>query len=491
MATDIKMNIDSKVDHEEHFGDETQSKEEQEYPSILQEFSKEDEKKILRRIDWRLLPITGAIYCVSLVDRTNLGNAAIAGMTRDLQLNLGMRYSIVSLLFFPTAIIFEIPVTIFIRFIGPRVFFTVICMTWALTMIGFGFVNHWHQLAGVRLVLGALEAGFLPGCLYFLSTWYKRHELHQRYAIWFLTASCCGSFGNILAYGLMQMDGRHGLAGWRWIFIMEGVLTGVVAIAGGILLVGFPKVGKRAWGFLNDREIEWVIARINADRADAEETKPFHFPSFMAHGLELKIWGFAMIFFMLSVVGFSFAFFLPLILRGGMGFSMAASQCLITPPYIAAAILMYTEGRLGDRYKVRAPILITNAILALIGLPIMAFGPNSGAKYTGVFFVVMGTLANIPTAMVYQANNIRGHWKRVFCSITFVGLGSAGGIAGSLVFRSQDAPHYRPGIYACIACEAFVILITMAMTIKFRRDNAKQAAGTKIIENDKNFRYTI
>ncbi|RVX74085.1 hypothetical protein B0A52_01917 [Exophiala mesophila] len=413
MATETKMNIDSKVDHEEHFGDETQSKEEQEYPSILQEFSKEDEKKILRRIDWRLLPITGAIYCVSLVDRSNLGNAAIAGMTRDLQLNLGMR------------------------------------------------------------------------------TWYKRHELHQRYAIWFLTASCCGSFGNILAYGLMQMDGWHGLAGWRWIFIMEGVLTGAVAIAGALLLVGFPKVGKRAWGFLNDREIEWVIARINADRADAEETKPFHFPSFMAHGLELKIWGFAMIFFMLSVVGFSFAFFLPLILRGGMGFSMAASQCLITPPYIAAAILMYTEGRLGDRYKVRAPILISNAILALIGLPIMAFGPNSGAKYTGVFFVVMGTLANIPAAMVYQANNIRGHWKRVFCSITFVGLGSTGGIAGSLVFRSQDAPHYRPGIYACIACEALVILITMAMTIKFRRDNAKQAAGTKIIENDKNFRYTI
>lgn len=122
----------------------------------------------------------------------------------------------------------------------------------------------------------------------------------------------------------------------------------------------------------------------------------------------------------------------------------------------------------------------------------------------------MGTLSNIPTAMVYQgsseclhrhgqtsltirflANNIRGHWKRVFCSITFVGLGSVGGIAGSLVFRSQDAPNYRPGIYACIACEAFVILITLAMTFKFRRDNAKQAAGTKIIEGDANFRYTI
>lgn len=89
-------------------------------------------------------------------------------MTRDLELNVGMRYSIVSLLFFPTAVIFEIPVTIIIRWIGPRIFFSLICMTWAVTMIGFGFVNNWQQLAGVRVVLGALEAGFLPGCLYFL-----------------------------------------------------------------------------------------------------------------------------------------------------------------------------------------------------------------------------------------------------------------------------------------------------------------------------------
>lgn len=162
---------------------------------------------------------------------------------------------------------------------------------------------------------------------------------------------------------------------------MEGVLTGVIAIAGYILLVGFPQPGKRNWGFLNEREIEFVVARINADRADAEETKPFQFRSFMAHGLDLKIWGFAMIFFMLSVVGFSFAFFLPLILRGGMGFSIAASQCLVTPPYIAAAALMYTEGRLGDKYKTRAPILIANAVIALVGLPVMTFGPNNGSRY--------------------------------------------------------------------------------------------------------------
>lgn len=71
MATDIKINIDSKVDHEEQILDDAQFKEERDVPAILQEFSKEDEKKLLRKIDWRLLPITGAIYCVSLIDRTN------------------------------------------------------------------------------------------------------------------------------------------------------------------------------------------------------------------------------------------------------------------------------------------------------------------------------------------------------------------------------------------------------------------------------------
>lgn len=140
--------------------------------------------------------------------------------------------------------------------------------------------------------------------------------------------------------------------------------------------------------------------------------------------------------------------FLPIILRDKLEYSVAASQCLVAPPYVLAAILMYVTSWLGDKYRVRAIILVGNSVISLIGLPIMAFASNSGVKYFGVFIGVAGVNANIPAAMAYQANNIRGQWKRAFCSATLTGLGGIGGIAGSLVFRSQDAPEYIPGTIA-------------------------------------------
>lgn len=93
--------------------------------------------------------------------------------------------------------------------------------------------------------------------------------------------------------------------------------------------------------------------------------------------------------------------------------------------------------------------------------------------------------------MAYQANNIRGQWKRAFCSATLIGFGGIGGIAGSLVFRQQDSPHYRPGVYAGIACNVLTLFIVVANTLYFRRMNKLADKGLKVIEGDVNFRYTI
>jgi len=111
---------------------------------------------------------------------------------------------------------------------------------------------------------------------------------------------------------------------------------------------------------------------------------------------------------------------------------------------------MILSAYLGDKYHVRGPILIANSLIALIGLPIMGFASSSGARYFGVFLVTAGTNANIPTALAYQANNVRGQWKRALCSAMFVAFGGIGGISGGTIFRAQDAPRYVPGISAAI-----------------------------------------
>lgn len=111
---------------------------------------------------------------------------------------------------------------------------------------------------------------------------------------------------------------------------------------------------------------------------------------------------------------------------------------------------MYGTAWFGDKYHTRATVIVFNCAIALVGLPILGFAESGAVRYFGVFLATAGANANVPATMAYQANNIRGQWKRAFCSATLTGFGGIGGIAGSLIFRSQDAPAYVPGMIGVI-----------------------------------------
>jgi MFS family permease len=151
--------------------------------------------------------------------------------------------------------------------------------------------------------------------------------------------------------------------------------------------------------------------------------------------LDLKVWAFAMMFFNSTIVSYALSYFTPLILTRSLGFDAAASQLLVAPPAAFAGIIMFTTGWLGDRYRIRGPVVVFNVLLTIVGLAILGWHTNSSVRYFGIFFATAGPNSNIPALMAYQGNNIRGQWKRAFCSATLVGFGGIGGIAGSLVFR--------------------------------------------------------
>ncbi|KAL7652323.1 hypothetical protein ACMYSQ_009616 [Aspergillus niger] len=174
-----------------------------------------------------------------------------------------------------------------------------------------------------------------------------------------------------------------------------------------------------------------------------------------------------------------------------MGFSTGASQCLVAPPYGFAGIVMYTTAWISDRYRMRGPIVAFNAVVGIIGLPLMGFAKGNAARYVGVFLVVAGANSNIPAVMAYQANNIRGQWTRAFCSATLIGVGAIGGIVSSLVFQSKDAPEYRPGIWTTIACNLITMITVAALSVWFRYANKQADRGERVIEGSSDFRYTI
>ncbi|KAJ8128932.1 hypothetical protein O1611_g4701 [Lasiodiplodia mahajangana] len=459
----------------------------------VDEYTDRQARKIIHRIDRRLLVTIGFMYCVSLIDRTNVSFAAIAGLANDLVLT-GNRYSIVTLAFFPSYIIFQPTSTVLVRKLGPRIHISVITACWGVIMLGMGFVKTFGEFTALRVIIGVLEAGFFPSAVYLLSTWYTRYELGRRYGLFYVIGSVTSAFSGLLAFGFIHLEGAGGLRGWRWIFIIEGIITILLGIAGYWLLVDFPDSNRKTWKFLSEKERTWVVRRVNADRGDAEAPK-FQISKFLGAGLDWRVWAYGLIAFGSTTMTYALAFFLPIILNQNLGYDVGTSQALVAPPYAFAGIFMYAVGWLGDRYRMRGPIVVINMVVALIGLPLLGWHPDPRIRYLGSFLLVAGANSNVPASLAYQATNIRGQWKRAFASATWVGFGGIGGIAGSLVFREQDKPEYKPGLWACIAVALMNIVIVGICTLSYYIDNKKAERGEKELEAEDEgfqpgFRYT-
>ncbi|KAJ5775100.1 phthalate transporter [Penicillium nucicola] len=453
-------------------------------------FTPSEQRRIIHKIDRRLITGLGLLFGVSLMDRTNLGNASIAGMQQELKLNIGARYSIVLLVFFIPYVIVQFPSSIIVRKIGARAFLAGITFAWGVVMIGFGFVHDWKTMLGLRVILGAFEAGLFPGAIYLLSLWYTRYEVHKRYSSFYLISVIGGSLSGVLAYGFMQMAGLAGLAAWKWIFIMEGILTCIFAVIGFFLLVSFPQDVHKSRSFLPAREIEFVLWRIEQDRQDVAE-EPFTLSAFIKPAAEWMVWGFAIIFLCSTVVSYAIAFFLPIILSSKLGFGVGASQALSTPPYFFAGVVMYVEGWLGDKWHLRSPIIIYNSLQTIVGLCLLEWVASPGVQYFGLFLVASGSNANIPAVLAWQANNIRGQWKRAFCSASMITCGGIGGIIGAVVYRSQDAPTFFPGVITSIGLNILIMALTGILTLYFHRANGKARLGRTVIEGLPGFHYTL
>lgn len=197
-----------------------------------------------------------------------------------------------------------------------------------------------------------------------------------------------------------------------------------------------------------------------------------------------------------------------------MGFGIAASQCLTAPPYVFACVVILLQGRLGDRYQLRSPLLVLNCCglfvgkllrlcfismsdrlrltgwICSLGLALLGYAHAPGVRYFGAFVATAMSQANIPCILAWQANNVRGQWKRAFTSAAVVGAGGVGGIIGSLVFRLRDAPLYRPGIWACMTANGLILLIIPMMLVKFYRANRRSSRGGKLIQQMEGFMYT-
>jgi MFS family permease len=158
---------------------------------------------------------------------------------------------------------------------------------WGIVTIGMAWVKDYKGLIAFRVVIGCLEAGFAPGVLLLLSSWYKKAEQSKRFAVYISAAILSGAFGGLLAGAITEgLNGKYGIAGWRWLFIVEGALTAGWSIIASFILLDFPANSKR----LTPRERELAIQRIQSESGSVRTEDTPEMSHIKALALALRNW---------------------------------------------------------------------------------------------------------------------------------------------------------------------------------------------------------
>ncbi|HEX6398539.1 MAG TPA: MFS transporter [Steroidobacteraceae bacterium] len=340
------------------------------------------ERTTMARVTWRLLPFLLLLYIISWLDRVNVGFAKLQ-MNSDLGLS-ETAYAFGAGIFFIAYAACEIPSNALLVRFGARIWIARIMITWGLISAGTMFVQGEMSFYAMRFLLGAAEAGFLPGIVFYLSQWFPR--LHRARAVsWFMIGIPLSIvFGGPLSGWIMDRFDEHlGLHGWQWLYLLEGL----PAVLLGFVVLGFltDKPGDARW--LTAEQREWLSAHIFAEHTEAQARLRINFKGALGHP---TVWLLALIMFCCQTGSYGLTLWVPTIIKGLSGFSDFEVGLFSAIPYLAAAAGMVLVGRSSDRSGERflhvaipsvigalgfiATGMITAPLAAMIALTVAAVG---------------------------------------------------------------------------------------------------------------------
>ncbi|KAL4952173.1 putative MFS transporter [Aspergillus filifer] len=432
------------------------------------------DRRLLWKLDLKLVPWLSLLYLISFLDRTNIGNAKLVDLQEDLRMSDG-QYNAALTIFFVSYSVFEPLTNVLLKRLRPSVFIPIIMVLWGICMMCMGFVHNWAGLMAVRWFLGLTEAGLFPGVGYFLSCWYKRAEFGVRMAIFFSAAALAGSFGGLLAAAIALMDGVGGKEGWAWIFILEGLATIVIGVLSFWMVYDFPDEAK----FLSPDNRKRVLRRLAEDQQASAEHEQFKMAYFWSSLRDWKTYTGMMIYMGADGCLYAFSLFVPTIINE-LGYTSIHAQLLSVPPYAAAAILTVAVGFIADRTRQRGICNMLVSLLGITGFAMLLGAKTPGAKYAGTFLGAMGIYPAISNTISWTSNNVEGVYKRGVTLGFVIGWGNLNGIVSSNIYRGADKPDYYPGHGTVLA---YLVLFQFGGSViqyfLLRRENAKRRRGER------------
>lgn len=415
-------------------------------------------KKLVRKMDLIILPIIGILYILNYIDRQNLAAAKLQGIMKDLNMTTQQFATAISILFVGY-LPFQIPSNLLItKFSRPGLYICVAVIIWGSISAATAAVKTYAQLLAVRAILGVAEAVFFPGAIYYLSAWYTKTELGKRIAALYIAQQFGNAFGGLFAAAIFQLDGKHGIRAWQWLFIIEGSATVGIGAICAFLMPEFPHNSR----ILSSSERDLAVWRIESEAGAAEGTEKESVLKGFGKALSDPKLLLLILCNLLSQAQGSIANYFPTLVAS-LGYTGTTSLLLTAPPYVLAGIVYYWLMWYSDRKNTAYPIILACIATACAMYIIPMATLNVGARYFSMMILPFASVG--PQLVLYKTINLhlaRPISKRAAASALVNAIGGTSNIWASYLYYAP--PQFFAAFGTLMGC-AFLF----ALTITFYR----------------------
>ncbi|KAK3804754.1 MAG: major facilitator superfamily domain-containing protein [Linnemannia elongata] len=436
-------------------------------PGGLFGYTPEEEKRVVHKIDWRIIPILGLFYGASTLNRINLTNARMFAFENSLHAT-HEQFSWAIAVFYVGYGLAEVPSIIALLYLTPKVWLPASMFIWGCITFLMAWIKIFPLLMVGRFFLGITEAALIPGVLIYIAMFYKRSEQTFRMALLQTFSSAAGVLGGLISGGIGHLDGRLNLHGWQWIFIIESLPTMVLAVAAWFLLTKSPE--SAPW--LDQRETSIAIYRIRND-TKIKMSRQITKESVLAALKDPKVY----IFMPISIISSYPGYLQPgvqSLMREPTSEARMLAQLLSSPAYLMSAVSTFAVAILADRTQQRGVIMMGLAVVTIVGYCMVLFTLNVYVNYAGVIIISMGQTPMTPIVTSWLTTNIGGYAKRAIAVAMFLLSSSVAGVIGSQLYKSRHAPHYTKGHLVNIGMMVAVMLFSFLQRFIMKRENSRR-----------------
>ncbi|PVH76884.1 MFS general substrate transporter [Cadophora sp. DSE1049] len=428
------------------------------------------EIKLVRKLDMRILPTLFVMYFLNYVDRNAIAQARLNGLEADLGMNpKSSQFNTTVSILFVGYVLMQVPSNMLITKLRPSLYMSAWMAVWAVVSACTALVQNYAGLVVCRFLLGITEAPFYPGATYMLSIFYTRKEIASRIACLYLAQITATGFSSLIAAGVFEgLDGVRGLAGWRWLFILEGVITFAVALAGFVLLPDTPSTTR----WLTPEERELAHGRMVRDNINHSDEIVPAMEGLKQACKDYKTWIFVLMqCFHLSAC--SFNSFFPTVVKT-LGFTTTITLVMTCPPFLLAGAGGLAMGWSSGKLHERTWHITAGLAVSIVGFAIAAGTLNTAGRYVACFIFPLGAYS-VNSVIIGWASSTLAQTKEkkaVVLAMTNVG-GQIGYIYGAYLWPGSDSPRYVTGFSASAAFALGSIACAWWMKFCLKRENRK------------------